>query len=51
MKKILLVSHCLLNTASKLKSYDVSEMKAEEGLSKQTEIIRHFHCNVIYRLK
>ena len=35
MKKILLVSHCLLNTASKLKSYDVSEMKAEEGLRKQ----------------
>ena len=32
MKKILLVSHCLLNTASKLKSYDLGDMEAEEAL-------------------
>ena len=32
MKKILLVSHCLLNTASKLKSYDLGDMEAKEAL-------------------
>lgn len=35
MKKILLVSHCLLNTASKLKSFDQAEMEAEEQLRRR----------------
>lgn len=49
MKKILLVSHCLLNTASKLKSYDKSEMKAEDGLRK--EIIKTALDNDIHLLQ
>lgn len=35
MKKIIIVSHCLLNTASKLKSFDEAEMEAEENLRRQ----------------
>ena len=49
MKKILLVSHCLLNTASKLKSYDESEMKAEDSLRK--EIIKTAVDNDIHLLQ
>ena len=49
MKKILLVSHCLLNTASKLKSYDQSEMKAEDSLRK--EIIKTAVDNDIHLLQ
>ena len=35
MKKILLVSHCLLNTASKLKGYDIEEIESEEALRRK----------------
>lgn len=35
MKKILLVSHCLLNTASKLKSFDEAAMAAEQELRRK----------------
>lgn len=35
MKRILLVSHCLLNTASKLKSFDSEEAEAEEQLRRR----------------
>lgn len=35
MKRILLVSHCVLNTASKLKTYDEKSASEEEGLRKE----------------
>ena len=35
MKKILIVSHCILNNASKLKSFDEAEMQAEDALRRE----------------
>lgn len=35
MKRILLVSHCLLNTASKLKGFDEEQSASEEALRRQ----------------
>ena len=35
MKKIIFVSHCILNTASKVVMYDQEEMDSEEKLRKQ----------------
>ncbi|MGN0293152.1 MAG: CD3072 family TudS-related putative desulfidase [Lachnospiraceae bacterium] len=35
MKKILLVSHCMLNTAAKVKSYKKDERAAEEALRRE----------------
>ena len=33
MKKIIFVSHCILNTASKVVLYDKEEIEAEEDIS------------------
>lgn len=35
MKKILVVTHCLLNTASKVESYNIEEIKEESNLRKE----------------
>ena len=35
MKKILLVSHCMMNTASKLKSFKATDEKSEDKLRKE----------------
>ena len=35
MKKIVFVSHCILNFASKVVMYDKEEMDAEESLRKE----------------
>mgnify|MGYP004675078663 CR=1 FL=1 len=35
MKKILVVSHCLLNTASKVKRFKEESIRAEEALRQQ----------------
>ena len=35
MKKIIFVSHCILNTASKVVLYDLKEINAEEDLRRR----------------
>ena len=49
MKKIIFVSHCILNTASKVVLYNQTDMDAEENLRKKFCVFLHDpYWNLLY---